>query len=211
MKPLIIVNFKCYDKATGHNGLKIAAYCSTYDNVIVCPQAIDLDNISAIPGLNVFSQHVDPVLEGPFTGKMGINVLKKAGVKGSLLNHSENRLKFETIAETVSLLKKNGLKSLICCESLDEAAKFAKLRPDYICFEPKSLIGKTQSVADLNPELITTISKAVKPVKLIIGAGIDSPKEVREVLLRGAVGVIVASSVIKSDDPRKIIKELANA
>ncbi len=210
MKPLIVINFKNYSETMGAKALKLAAYCSAYNNVIVCPQYMELDDISNISN-KVFSQHVDPILAGAHTGKVSVLALKNAGVKGSLLNHSENRIPFAQIKDTVKLLKKHNMKCIICCEALEEAKKLSKLRPDYIAFEPKKYIGKKVDITELIGDLIKEFSEVIKPVPLLIGAGIDSPREIRRALELGAVGVLLASAVTKSKDPNRVIRELANS
>ncbi|MBN1923493.1 MAG: triose-phosphate isomerase [Nanoarchaeota archaeon] len=210
MKPLIVINFKNYEETMGAKGLKLAAYCSTYDNVIICPQFMELDNIKCL-SCRIFSQHVDPVVEGAHTGKVSVLAIKKAGVSGSLLNHSENRLSFSEIKKTIELLKSNNLKSIVCCESVEEAGKIAELKPDYIAFEPKKYIGTKTDITEVMKKEIKEIVNIIKPVFLLIGAGINSAEHVRKALKLGAVGVLISSYVAKSRNPVKTIRELANA
>jgi triosephosphate isomerase len=209
MTPLIVINFKNYKQATGEKGYKLAKYCNKFNNIIVCPQFIELSKISTIKGLRVYSQHADSCSYGAHTGKICVCNIKKAGARGTLLNHSENRISHNQIKETIKMLKKQKMKVIVCCENIKEAGKISKLKPDYIAYEPKELIGGKVSVSDSKPELIKKIVKKVKPIKVLIGAGIKTRQDVVESLELGAKGVLVASGVIKDKNPKKKIKELA--
>jgi len=91
---------------------------------------------------------------------------------------------------------------------LKEAVKFKKLKPDYLAYEPEELIGGDVSVSDTKPGIIKDIVEAVKPVKILVGAGIKTRKDIQKSIKLGAYGVLIASGVIKAEDKKKIIKEL---
>ncbi len=206
MKPLIVINFKNYEQGYGIKGYKIGEIVETYDNIIVCvPDSM----ISVMEGPVVYAQHVDPVSPGAHTGSTTAEEIKEVGAEGSLVNHSEKRIPFKDIKTVVEKLKKHNLKSIVCCQDKDEASRIKRLEPDYIAYEPPKLIGGKISVSEAKPEMIKEIVNIVKPVKLLVGAGVKTRKDVKKSMELGAVGVLIASGVLKSDNPKEKIKELA--
>ena len=213
MKPLIVVNFKAYPESI-RDGFLLANLLSPYDNVIMCVPAPLICSFGKESSLNgvirdalVFAEHVDPVVSGAYTGSITVDMIKAAGASGSLVNHSEKRLKYNEIAKVINLLKSRGLTSILCCESVKEAKRFKKLRPDYIAYEPKELIGSNVSVTT-KPLLIKEIVKALSPIPVLVGAGVKTREDIEISLNLGASGVSIASGVVKAVDKEKVIKEL---
>ncbi len=217
MKPVIIVNFKTYERATGRKAFvlarKIAEIANaTKTNWIVCPQHVDLFMARYLE-IPVFAQHVDACEPGRNTGFVTPYSLKINGVKGSLVNHSEHRIPFKEIDNVVELLKKYKLKSVVCANSVREAARIAKkIKPDYVAVEPPGLIGTGISVSKAQPDVVEKSAKAVKKygVKFLCGAGISNGEDVRMAVKLGADGVLVASAIANSKTPTKVIKNFAN-
>jgi triosephosphate isomerase len=87
------------------------------------------------------------------------------------------------------------------------------LLPDYVAVEPPELIGTGRAVSKVKPEVISRSVEVVKEVsdsvKLICGAGITSGEDVSIALQLGSAGVLVASSIVKSDSWELKIRELA--
>ena len=216
MKPLIVVNFKAYSEGLGEKGLELISFLSKYDNVVMSVPAplisiaegYSIKNNACTVKVNVFAQHVDPVEPGAHTGSVTVEEIKMAGAKGSLVNHSEKRIPFEDIEKAVKKLKENNLTSIVCCQNLDEAVRIKKYNPDYIAFEPPELIGGDISVTTL-PEIIKKIVDAVKPVKVLVGAGVKKRSDIKKSVELGAVGVLIASGVVKAENKEKI-RELVN-
>ena len=76
--------------------------------------------------LKVYSQHLDPIEYGSFTGFLMPSSAKEAGVSGVLINHSEHRLPLKQIKKTLYLCKQLKLDTILCARSLAEIKKFAK-------------------------------------------------------------------------------------
>jgi triosephosphate isomerase len=212
MKPIIVVNFKTYKESTGKGAEKLLKQMkSVKGNFIACPQFTDL-YLGKKYKIPVFSQHVDPIDPGRNTGYITPFALKSVGAKGSLINHSEHKIKFSLIKKTINILKLYGLKSLVCCEDYKEARKIAKLSPDFIAVEPPELIGTGLSVTDAEPEIIERTVKVVKKVnsrvKVLCGAGISGKKDVERSIELGADGILVASGVVKAKNRVKVLKDL---
>ncbi len=213
-KPLIVVNLKSYKEAVGKKAFDIARKITeltknTKTQWVVCPQFVDLFMAKYVD-IPVFSQHTDPFEPGRGTGYVTPFALKTWKVKGSLLNHSEHRLKFSELKKTAELLKKYGLKVIACANSVREASRIAKeVKPDYVAIEPPELIGTGIPVSEAKPEVVEKGAKAVKKygVGFLCGAGISSGKDVQKALELGADGVLVASAIVKAKSKAKIIKE----
>ncbi len=216
MRPLIVVNFKTYERATGKRALSLARKIEriakqTKTKWIVCPQHADLF-IAKHLSIPVFAQHVDACEPGRNTGFVTPLSLKLAGVRGSLLNHSEHRLDFKLIKATVELMRKYKLASVVCANSAREAKRIAEeVHPDFVALEPPELIGTGISVSQAKPEIVEKSANAVKKygVRFLCGAGISSGEDVRRAAELGADGVLVASAIANSSSPVKIIKNFA--
>ena len=167
---------------------------------------------SSIP---ILAQHVDNSKIGSTTGFVIPEIVKKSGIKGSLINHSEHRIPPKDITALVSRLKKLGMISVVCVKNVKESEKYAKLNPTYIAIEPPELIGTGKAISTERPSLISNAVKAVKKArnstKLLCGAGIVSGKDVAKAMQLGAKGILVASGVVKSKDWNRIIDEFSRA
>lgn len=211
--PRLIVNFKNYEEVSSREALDmigILKECVSDRSVKigVCVNAIDLKDCLRVGGenLKIYGQHVDPVKYGASTGKINPEYLKELGVEGSLVNHSEDRIGLWTIKKEVEQMAELDLVSLVCAESLEEGIVLADLLPDVLAYEPPELIGGDVSVATASPDVIEEIVKKVD-VPVMVGAGIKSAKDVDICMELGAFGVLVASGVVKSSDPAKVVNE----
>ncbi len=132
-----------------------------------------------------------------------------------MINHSEHRINPKDIEELVVRFQNLGLISVVCVQDTKEAAKYAKLNPNYIAIEPPELIGSGKAVSTERPELITESVKAVKNAKnstrLLCGAGIVSGRDVRKAIELGSSGILVASGIIKAKNWSAIVEEFAKA
>lgn len=215
--PLIVVNFKTYEEATGHNALKLALICDevakeTNANIIVCPQVADLQNIVRHVSIPVYAQHVDSIEYGSNTGRILPQSLKSIGVSGTLLNHSERRLRIDIIEKSIELCKKNELKTIVCANDAIIGQAVYAMHPDYVAVEPPELIGGNVSVSTAKPKIITdSVNKVCKlggKNKVLVGAGVKNNKDVKKSLKLGAWGVLLASGITKSKNPRRTLREL---
>ena len=76
--------------------------------------------------------------------------------------------------------------------------------------EPPELIGGDISVSRAGPEIIEDSVNLVGENRLLVGAGIKDAEDVRIALSLGASGVLLASGVIKADDPYSALMELVS-
>jgi len=106
--PLIVLNEKAYAESMGEKGFELAEMCEEVAvekgvNIAICPQQVELALIASLVNIPCFAQHVDAVDPGSHTGFTTLESVKEAGARGSLVNHSEHRLK---IAEIDFIIKK---------------------------------------------------------------------------------------------------------
>ena len=212
-KGVIVVNFKTYQESTSKNAIKLAKQCeSVSKNVVVCVDALSLKEVSKEVKIPVFGQHVDGVSYGGHTGTLNPDMLKKAGAKGSLINHSENRYSKKQLVAAINSCKTQGFFSLVCVQTSLEAKYVATLNPDAIAIEPPELIGGDISVTTANPKIITKTIKAVSSVNpnisVLCGAGVKTKEDVRIALNLGATGVLLASGITKSKNAKRSLQEL---
>ena len=196
----------------GSKGLRLARICSEAARkfkarVVICPQTADLALFVEKVGVPVFAQHLDPIEPGRQTGFISPAEAKAEGVKGTLINHSEHPLGFKDIKVLVKLCKKYKLKSVVCVPNLKTLNKIKKLKPNYIAYEPPALIGGKISVSKAKPDVI---KKAVEMARadVLVGAGVNSHEDLKIALKLGAKGVLVASSIVKAQNPKKELVEL---
>ncbi|MEK6939642.1 MAG: triose-phosphate isomerase [Nanoarchaeota archaeon] len=216
MKPLILLNFKTYPEAVGRKALllakKLEKVRSKKYELVIAPSLPTLEEVAAGTSLTVFSQHTDRAGLGPFTGKISAQELKKIGVKGTLLNHSERKIPFPILKKIAADCKKNKLIVVICASSLEEAKQVATLKPDYLAYEPPELIGGNVSVTKAKPEVIAKAVESVKKIspktKMLCGAGVQSQEDILKALKLGTTGVLIGHAVPKAKDPVKFLKKL---
>jgi triosephosphate isomerase len=216
--PIILINFKTYTEATGKNAIKLAKIIEnvslkTETCIGLAPQFVDIASIACTMSVPVFAQHIDPIAPGSFTGHILPESVKVAGAVGTLINHSERRLKLADIATAIERSREVDLASVVCTNNQAVSAAVATLRPDMIAVEPPELIGTGIPVSKAKPEVVTGTVKLVKQINpdavILCGAGITRADDVAAALELGTEGVLVASGVVKAKDPYKVLLEFA--
>jgi len=215
--PLIIVNFKAYREVEGSSALAIARDCeaiakSSGVSVMACPPMVELSLVAKAVSIPVMTQHVDARSPGSATGWVTPEMALAAGAVGTLVNHSEHRLPDKDIASIVSSCKRIGLRTCVCADTASNTGRFAELRPDMVAVEPPELIGGDVSVTDARPEIVSEAVESARridaSIPVLCGAGVKTGKDVKRALELGAKGVLLASGVVKSKDPRKALEDL---
>jgi triosephosphate isomerase (TIM) len=213
MKTLYL-NFKTYPQATGKNAIALARVADevaleTGKKIVLVVQATDIRMVAEAVSLEVYAQHIDATSPGATTGSVVAESIKTAGARGTILNHAEKQIRVDEIKKGIERAKEINLKTMVCAETAEFAKEIAKYRPDAIAVEPPELIGGTVSVTMANPKIITDTRNALENTKIpfIVGAGINSAKDITKSFELGAEGVFVASAVIKSGAPKEKILE----
>ena len=172
--PIFITNFKNYEQATGARALELALVHErvakdTGVSIGVCVSATDIFRVASEVSIPVFSQHVDPIDYGKFTGHVLPQGVKRAGAFGTLLNHSERRLENDVLKNSVSCAQKASLMRIVCAESVEEVEGFAGFGPDFLAFEPPELIGSTTaSVASESPRSIADCVAVSRDIPVLV-------------------------------------------
>ncbi|MDD5148107.1 MAG: triose-phosphate isomerase [Candidatus ainarchaeum sp.] len=220
--PVLFINFKVYEEASGRNALALAKKAEQVSKkakagIVLVVQATDMRMLSEKTSLPLFAQHVDAIGYGRHSGWISPASVKQAGAIGTILNHAEHKISNEALEKTIALAKKQGLLVMACAEDLERARQIASFasKPDFIAIEPPELISREDvSVSTARPELISDSVEAIKRIApeiiVITGAGIHSPSDVSKAVELGTSGVFVANKIVKSQDQKKAIEELAS-
>jgi len=211
--PILVTNFKAYKEATGVNAVELA---KTHElvanelgvNLAISGQAMDLQMLAASVSLPVLAQHVDGCGYGAYTGTVPVEIAHTMGVDGSLLNHSERRISDTQIQSAIDDMKRLGMISIVCAESIEEAHRFVEMGADFVAIEPPELIGGNVSVSSARPELISEAVEKIGSHNVLIGAGIKTGEDVRKAMELGAGGVLVASGVVCAENPMAALRDL---
>ena len=210
-KPLIIVNFKTVEEGSGHKAIALAKELEDASSTIsdfeiaLTVQTIDLHQVACKINLKVFAQHVDPIGYGAFTGGVNPFAVKAVGAAGTLINHNEKRIPEERIEEAIRLSKLAGLTVILCASNIIEAKNFIKYDPDYIALEPSDTdVFSSASLLDLVKQSTAEIDSP----RLLFGGGIASYQEVMQIMNEGASGIMISSSVVKSNNPNQSLLRL---
>jgi len=218
--PIILVNFKTYAEATGRNALNLAKTAEKINqetgvSVGIAPQYVDIAPIAQNVSIPVFAQHIDPVAHGSFTGHVLPESVKEAGAVGTLINHSERRLKLADIDAAITRAQQVGLVTVICSNNSAVSAAVAALKPNMVAVEPPELIGTGIPVSKAKPEVVSGTVELVKHVNpeviVLCGAGITTGEDVAAALRLGTEGVLVASGIVRAKEPYKALLEFAEA
>src|SRR5256712_5973216 len=86
----------------------------------------DLAHVAKLVHIPVFGQHVDAVDPGPTTGWTPPEALLEAGAAGTLINHSERKVAWEEMAQSVPRCRRLGLRS-------EEHTSELQSRSDIVC------------------------------------------------------------------------------
>ena len=208
----ILVNLKAYDC----DPLEVAAIArdvadESGTRIAVAPQAADLAAVAETE-VETWAQHVSPVGHGSHTGSTLAESVGRAGASGTLLNHSENRLKLADIDGALAAAERATLDTTVCANNPDQIAAAAALGPDAVAVEPPELIGGDVSVATADPGIVEDAVDAAagvaSDVNVFCGAGVSTGEDVAAAADLGADGVLLASGVAKAQDPRAVLEDL---
>ena len=208
----IVVNLKAYpcdpiEVATAARDVAAASGV----RIAVSPQAADIARV-ADTGVETWAQHVDPNGFGSHTGSTLAESVADAGAAGTLINHSERRLRLADIDGAVRAAERVGLETCVCANNPAQIGAAAALGPDSVAVEPPELIGGDVSVATADPGIVEDAVDAAADVddsvEVYCGAGISSGADVETAGELGASGILLASGVAKADDPRAALEAL---
>jgi len=184
-----------------------------YDvQIIITPQYVDIPILARVmENVLVFAQHMDSLEVGRGVGSVLPEALKAAGAVGVLLNHAEKKLLKDELALTIKRADKIGLATMVCADTLQDAAMIAHMEPNIIIAESPNLIGVGKR--DENDQLaIHRINEAVwkinPDIRVLHGAGIRCDQDVYDVIANGAQGTGSTSGIVLSNDPFGMVEEM---
>lgn len=163
----------------------------------------------------VMAQNADVPGYGAYTGHVPLEMLADMGVRATLVNHSEYKLGPEAVRDVVARASDVGVETVVCVDSVEEMRRLVGLgvKPTAYAIEPPELIGTGRAVSRYKPD---TVVEAVgvgreQGVPVLCGAGVVTDEDVRAAIELGTVGVLVASGVVKAEDPLKAMIAMAKA
>ena len=204
--PLILINFKTYEKGTGKEAFKLAKICKKVSDrfgvtIGVCPQYTDIYRIASKIDIPVFAQHIDPVEYGSHTGHTLAEAVKEAGAVGTLINHSEKPMLLKDIEECIKIAKKVGLIAVCCVPDISMAKKIAKLSPNFMAYEVPELIGTGRAISKEKPDSVKKFVEALHSINPdvipLCGAGISTGEDVKIAIELGTKGVLLLMLSLK--------------
>ena len=180
--------------------------------MIAVVSAFDLYAVKqAAPSLEVWSQHIDPVGQGSFTGWLQPENAIERGAQGTIINHAEHKVDIEHVQQLMQQLP-DDFPMCACAADVDEAHQLAELGPTFIAVEPPELIGGDISVTTADPAIVSDTVNAVRAinpqVRVLCGAGVKDGKDVKTAVELGAHGVLLASGVTKASDVDAVLADL---
>ncbi|MGY8715165.1 MAG: triose-phosphate isomerase [Candidatus Poseidoniales archaeon] len=212
---LVVVNFKTYETAHGVSAEELALIMSNIETearLIAVVSAFDLSSVVSIaPDLEVWTQHLDPIQFGSNTGWLHPETAVERGAKGTLINHAEHKISIEKIAMLLDQVPEDFI-VCACAADIEEARALTAVGPTYVAVEPPELIGGDISVTTADPNIITGTADAVREISdkvgILCGAGIKNGNDVAMAIKLGTSGVLLASGVTKSDNPKLALENL---
>ena len=210
----VLVNLKAYDcdpvaVATAAHEVSEASGV----RVAIAPQAAHIERV-AETGVETWAQHVSAVGHGSNTGSTLAEAVADSGATGTLLNHSERRLKLADVDAGLRAAERAGLETCLCANNPRQIGAAAALGPDAVAVEPPELIGTGTPVSQADPEVVEGAVEAAAAVDdtvdVFCGAGISTGEDVGAAAELGSTGVLLASGVAKADDPRAALEDLVS-
>ena len=216
MQPLIVVNFKTYATAMGQKAVQLAQAMERasreHVRMVAVVSAFDLHAVKqAAPSLEVWTQHLDPVGQGSFTGWLQPDNAIEQGTQGTIINHAEHKVEIDHVQKLMQQLPDN-FPICACAADVSEAHHLAELGPTFIAVEPPELIGGEISVTTADPAIVSDTVNAVRninpDVRVLCGAGVKDGQDVKTAVELGAHGVLLASGVTKAADVDAVLADL---
>lgn len=222
----VFINFKTYSRGTGKKAVELAkAFQEVQEGlegkdgqkveIIPIVQTADIFRIKREIDIPVWVQHLDWQEQGAWTGWQNLEAVVSAGANGVLLNHSEHQIPPGTIGQTVKRIREigvnggnKGFEAMVCCKTLGQMERLAKLKPSFIDYEISELIGGKVSITDFDPKSVEHAKEICRGIPLIVGAGIHKAEDLEKAKNLGAAGVLISSAVVLAEDPKEKLQKL---
>lgn len=214
-KPVILINFK---QVNGAKAVNLARELERLEpcikkrfDVVLALQPQDAVAVSDKLTLPVFIQDIFTEPDGCFLSMVNGNGsssgngngdwMKNSTVRGVLLNHPQRKLPVALLEQSIDTAQKFGLKVMLCASTLEEGFIMNdKYKPYYLAVENERLIGKDVSLCTYCPEMVKE-ALAMIDNRVLFGGGIKSRKDLTFILNQGGFGILVASLILKAENP----------
>ncbi|MDO7252464.1 triose-phosphate isomerase [Helicobacter cappadocius] len=232
MTKIVAANFK-----TNHTKKTTKSYLESLekkllasDKIYIFPTPIALCE-NNFKHLKVGTQNAYPILNGAFTGEVGLESLKELDIKTILIGHSERRnilgesQKF--CAEKFDFFAKEDFEIIYCVgedisireKGVENVKKFIKTQFEnipvqypklIIAYEPIWAIGSGMSASAEQIQQTHSFIKEISPAPVLYGGSVNI-KNIAEILnIQEVDGVLVGSASLNIDSFYKIIQEARN-
>ncbi|RBQ23874.1 Triosephosphate isomerase [Candidatus Methanobinarius endosymbioticus] len=217
--PIVILNFKTYLESSGEDALELAKLLESVSiesgiSMVAASQATDIYRINQETDIPILAQHIDPIAPGEHTGSNLMEVMIESGISGTLLNHSEQRMKLADIQNVVESAKRRNITSVVCTNNIETSVASATFNPEFVAVEPPELIGSGIPVSQAEPEVVKGTVNRVKDInkktEVLCGAGISNGDDMAVAMDLGASGVLLASGIILADNPKEALLDLVS-
>ena len=181
--------------------------------IIFTPQYTDIPMVvKETKNLLIFAQHMDSLPIGRGIGSVLPEAVKAAGAVGVMLNHMEKRISLAELNKTIKRADEVGLATMVCADTVEEAAAIAHLAPNIIVAEKPELIGTGQTSDADYVKKSNSIVKAINPDILVLqGGGISTSKDVYDVIMAGSVATGCTSGIVKAPDPFVAMEDMISS
>ena len=110
--------------------------------------------------------------------------------------------------------QQHNIESCVCTNNIATSKAIATFNPDAVAVEPPELIGSGIPVSQAQPEVVEDSVKGVKSInkkiKVLCGAGISTGEDMKAAMDLGADGVLLASGIVKAENPKKALLDLVS-
>ena len=118
-QPMIVVNFKTYASASGEAAETLLAAMEAHADgpatLVAVASAFDLATLAErATNVEVWSQHLDPVGLGGFTGWLEPQTALHRGAKGSIINHAEHKVELDHVRALLEMLPEGFPRLCLC-------------------------------------------------------------------------------------------------
>ena len=185
-----------------------------YDvRIILTPQITDISLLAKeTENLLIFAQHMDPLPIGKGLGAVLPEAVKAAGAVGVMLNHAEKPMSISDLCQAIKRADEVVLISIVCADSMEEAAAIAHFSPNIIVAEPTSLIGTGQTSDEQYIIETTSAIMAINPeIQVLPAAGIKNGADVYNIIRMGAIATGTTSGIMKAENPEEMMEEMIRA
>ena len=215
-KPFFVVNPKSYlyGEKLGKLALKADEIAKKYDiKIYFTAPFVELKNISQITeNIILTAQHMDETKIGRGMGHIIGEMLINSGVKAVVLNHAEHKLNNEKLELTLQRAKELNLDTIVCAGTYEEVKYVSTLKPFSILCEPTELIGTGITSGDDYIEKSSEIIREIDSnIYVMQAAGVTTPEDVYNIILKGADATGCTSGIVLADDPEDMMEKMVTA